>query len=128
MHGTIPSTTEEALGHVAEALGVDASDLPASTVADCAPPDDPERMNRTAELSGAAIRAACDSAAEKVRALAAEAEARAATIRKDAEAFAASVCEIGDAHAKRIEKALLGMKSTLAIIEAERVKVTTFAD
>jgi hypothetical protein len=118
MHGTIEN--------LAETLGVDPNNLPApqgERVEDYAPADDPSRMARTAELTGSAIRAACEAAAKSVLDLAADAEARAAEIRQDAEHFAAQVRDIGSLHAKRIEAALAGMQGTLTLIAAERVRV-----
>src|SRR5262245_52612183 len=75
-------------------------------VVDFAPPNNPQRIERVAELTGASIRRTCTDAGRAVIELVDQADAIVRKLRDDADAFVQSLDEIGDAHAGRIEKAL----------------------
>lgn len=105
-----------AIANVALELGV----APPPAVADFAPPDDPDRMDRTAELTGAALRQASAATAKAVRDMVADARAVLTEIEKEADALATSIVEVGDEQATRIERATLSLKGTLARIKQER--------
>jgi len=126
MHGTIQAT--DVVANMAEELGVDVVGVVEQMVADFAPRSSADRAERTAQMTGETIRMACAAAGKSVMDLAKEAEQLAAQCLVDAEKFAEAVKDIGDAHAKQIESALLGIKGTLATIGAERLRLAATAN
>ena len=75
------------------------------TTADFAPPGNPRRIQRLADLTGASIRRTCADAGRAVIELVDQADAVVAQLRNDANGFVQSLDEIGNAHAARIERA-----------------------
>src|SRR3979409_1559289 len=73
------------------------------TVVDFAPPNNPQRIQRVAELTGVSIRRTCADAGRAVIELVDQADAVVRQLRDDANAFVQSLDEIGNAHAARVE-------------------------
>ena len=76
------------------------------TVVDFAPPNNPQRIQRVAELTGTSIRRTCADAGRAIIELVDQADAVVRQLRDDANVFVQSLDEIGNAHAARIERAL----------------------
>jgi hypothetical protein len=72
------------------------------TVVDFAPPNNPQRIQRVAELTGASIRRTCTDAGRAVIELVDQADAVVRQLRNDANAFVQSLDDIGNAHAARV--------------------------
>jgi ABC-type transporter Mla subunit MlaD len=98
------------------------------TTADFAPPSNPQRIQRLAELTGASIRRTCADAGRAVVELVDQADAVVAQLRDDANGFVQSLDEIGNAHAARIERALTHLRGLVETISAERRRIVALAD
>jgi len=98
------------------------------TTADFAPPGNPQRIQRLAELTGASIRRTCADAGRAVVELVDQADAVVAQLRDDANGFVQSLDEIGNAHAARIERALTHLRGLVETISAERRRIVALAD
>jgi ABC-type transporter Mla subunit MlaD len=98
------------------------------TVVDFAPSNNPQRIQRVAELTGASIRRTCADAGRAVIALVDQADAVVRQLRDDANAFVQSLDEIGNAHAARIERALTHLRGLVETIGAERRRMVALAD
>jgi hypothetical protein len=112
---------------------------PSDVATDFAPPTDPERMKRIAELSGATIRQACAqaskavldlivSAEQEVEAIALQAKTDLGAARERWTRFDKDVNEIGDFHASQIEDVLTQLQSVHLITAAVRTRVTELTD
>ena len=97
-------------------------------VVDFAPPNNPQRIERVAESTGASIRRTCTDAGRAVIELVDQADAIVRKLRDDADAFVQSLDEIGDAHAGRIERALSNLRELVETIGAERRRMVALAD
>jgi hypothetical protein len=73
------------------------------TVVDFAPPNNPQRIQRGAELTGVSIRRAFTDAGRAIIELVDQADAVVRQLRDDANALVQPLDEIGNAHAARIE-------------------------
>jgi hypothetical protein len=100
----------------------------APTAADFAPPSNPQRIQRVAELTGASIRRTCADAGRVVIELVDQAEAVVTQLRGDADAFVQSLDDIGNAHAARIERALIHLRGLVETIGVERRRIAALAD
>jgi hypothetical protein len=98
------------------------------TVVDFAPPNNPQRIQRVAELTGASIRRTCADAGRAVIELIDQADAVIRQLRNDANAFVQSLDEIGNAHAARTERALTHLRGLVETIGAERRRMVALAD
>jgi hypothetical protein len=98
------------------------------TVVDFAPPNNPQRIQRVAELTGASIRRTCTDAGRAVIELVDQADAVVRQLRNDANAFVQSLDDIGNAHAARIERALTHLRGLVETIGAERQRMASLAD
>jgi hypothetical protein len=98
------------------------------TTADFAPPGNPRRIQRLAELTGASIRRTCADAGRAVIELVDQADAVVAQLRNDANGFVQSLDEIGNAHAARIERALTHLRGLVETIGTERRRIVALAD
>jgi hypothetical protein len=98
------------------------------TVVDFAPPNNPQRIQRVAELTGASIRRTCADAGRAVIELVDQAEAVVRQLREDANAFVESLDGIGNAHAARIERALSHLRGLVETVSAERRRILALAD
>jgi hypothetical protein len=99
-----------------------------ATVTDFAPPNNPQRIQRVAELTGASIRRTCADAGRAVIQLVDQAEAVVRQLREDANAFVESLEGIGNAHAARIERALNHLRGLVETVSAERRRILALAD
>jgi len=102
-------------------------DETALTRSDFAPPNNPQRIQRVAELTGASIRRTCADAGRALVELVDQADVVVAQLRHDANAFVQSLDEIGNAHAARIEKALTHLRGLVETIGAERRRIVALA-
>jgi hypothetical protein len=98
------------------------------TVVDFAPPNNPQRIQRVAELTGISIRRTCADAGRAIIELVDQADAVVKQLRDDANAFVQSLDEIGNAHAARIERALTHLRGLVETIGAERQRMAVLAD
>jgi hypothetical protein len=98
------------------------------TVVDFAPPNNPQRIQRVAELTGASIRRTCTDAGRAVIELVDQADAVVRQLRNDANAFVQSLDDIGNAHAAQIERALTHLRGLVETIGAERQRMSILAD
>jgi ABC-type transporter Mla subunit MlaD len=98
------------------------------TVVDFAPPNNPQRIQRVAELAGASIRRTCAEAGRAVIELVDQAEAVVRQLREDANAFVESLDGISNAHAARIERALTHLRGLVETVGAERRRILALAD
>jgi hypothetical protein len=99
-----------------------------STTADFAPPSEPRRIQRLADLTGASIRRTCADAGRAVIELVDQADAVVAQLRNDANGFVPSLDEIGNAHAAHIERALTHLRGLVETIGTERRRIVVLAD
>src|SRR5262245_16548833 len=104
------------------------ADETALTRSDFAPPNNLQRIQRVAELTGASIRLTCADAGRALVELVDQADVVVAQLRHDANAFVQSLDEIGNAHAARIEKALTHLRGLIETIGAERRRIVALAD
>jgi hypothetical protein len=98
------------------------------TVVDFAPPNNPQRIQRVAELTGASIRRTCADAGPAAIELVDQAEAVVRQLREDANAFVESLDGIGNANAARIERALSHLRGLVETVGAERRRILSLAD
>ena len=98
------------------------------TAVDFAPPNNPQRIQRVAELMGTSIRRTCTDAGRAVIELVDQADAVVRQLRDDANAFVQSLDEIGNAHAARVERALTHLRGLVETIGAERQRMAVLAD